>query len=329
MTGEPDTLLGHQIGSYVLERLLGQGGFSWVFAGRHHDLATPVAVKLLKPRYASDPQFKRRFRHEAEVASRLSHPHIVHIHEVGLDGGFVYFAMDLHPDSLGALLARDGPIPEERLLEVAQDMADALTYAHAQQVIHRDIKVDNILLADDGRAVLTDFGIARAATPTATGTGGNMTIGTPHYISPEQAQGRPLDGRADLYALGVTLYKAATGELPFRSSDWFELARMHVEDPPTPPTQHAPGLSQRFERVILRCMAKHPDDRYASAEALVEELRGLASGRRHTTDIAVPRMRATIHSERLHLGVRRWIRIVAGVIVVALVALAVVLLARR
>jgi serine/threonine protein kinase len=329
MTAEAEALLGRQIGSYRLERLLGQGGFSWVYAGRHHDTGTPVAVKLLKPRYASDPQFVRRFRHEAEVASRLAHPHIVRIHEVGLDGAFVYFAMDLHPETLGSLVTREGPIPEPRLLDVAQDMADALTYAHAQQVIHRDIKVDNILLAEDGRAILTDFGIARAVTPTATGTGGNMTIGTPHYISPEQAQGRPLDGRADLYALGVTLYKAATGELPFRSSDWFELARMHVEDPPTPPKRYRPELSERFERVILRCMAKHPDDRYPSAQVLAEELKGLASGRRRTTDIAVPRMRATTHNERVRLGATRWLRILAGIVIVALVALAVVLLARR
>ncbi len=329
MTAEPQDLLGRQIGLYLLERLLGQGGFSWVFAGRHGADGTPVAIKLLKPRYAGDPQFKRRFRHEAEVASRLSHPHIVRIHEVGHDGEFVYFAMDLHPESLGSLLAHQGPVPEDRLLDVARDIAAALTYAHGQQVIHRDIKVDNILIAEDGRAVLTDFGIARAATPTATGTGGNMTIGTPHYISPEQAQGRPLDGRSDLYALGVTLYKAATGELPFRSSDWFELARMHVEDAPIPPTTHRPGLSQRFERVVLRCMAKHPDDRYASAEALATELEALASGRRRTVDIAVPRMRATIHRERLPWAGRRWLRVVAGVVFVALVALAVVLLARR
>lgn len=329
MTVDPQDLVGRPVGPYRLERLLGQGGFSWVFAGRHHAEGTPVAVKLLKPRYAGDPQFERRFRHEAEVASRLSHPHIVRIHEVGLDGQFVYFAMDLYPDSLGSALTRQGPLPEARLLRIAADIADALTYAHSQQVIHRDIKVDNILLTEDGRAVLSDFGIARAVSATATGTGPNMTIGTPHYISPEQAQGRPLDGRADLYALGVTLYKAATGELPFRSSDWFELARMHVEDVPTPPTAHRPQLTRRFERVVLRCLAKHPDDRYPSAMALAEELQDLATGQRRTTDMMLPRLRASTTRERRGPAGVRWVRIVAGIAFVALVALAVVLLARR
>jgi serine/threonine-protein kinase len=328
MTNQPEDLIGQLAGPYRLERLLGQGGFSWVFAGRHDQDGTPVAVKLLKPRFAGDPQFRRRFQHEAEIASKLTHPNVVRIHQVGDHRDLVYLAMDFYPDSLGSLLARQGPLPEGRLLRIAQDIAQALAYAHAQQIIHRDIKVDNILLADDGRAVLTDFGIARAATATATGTGPNMTIGTPHYLSPEQAQGRQLDGRADLYALGVTLYRAATGELPFRSTDWFELARMHVEDPPTPPRTHRPELSGRFERVVLRCLAKHPDDRYPSAEALAAELDALEAGRRHTQDIAMPRMRGTTSSAPMSRGTR-WVRVAAAVVFVAVVALLVVMFARR
>jgi serine/threonine-protein kinase len=288
-----------------------------------------VAVKVLKPRYAGDPQFQRRFRNETEVASHLTHPNIVRIHEVGAHGDIVYFAMDLHPDSLAQVLAREGPLPETRLLAIARDITSALSYAHAQQVVHRDIKVDNILLAADGRAVITDFGIARVATAAATGTGPNMTIGTPHYISPEQAQGRPVDGRADLYALGVTLYKAATGELPFRSSDWFELARMHVEEPPTPPTAHRAELSGRFERVVLRCLAKHPDDRYPSAEALAQELSELAAGQRRTGDITVARMRATTNRHPVPPAASRWLRRAGGVVIVALVTFLMVLLARR
>ena len=328
MTNEPEDLIGQLAGPYRLNRLIGQGGFSWVFGGRHDREETPVAVKVLKPRFAGDPQFRRRFQHEAEVASRLTHPNVVRIHEVGADGDLVYFAMDFHPDSLGSVLARQGPLPEDRLLRVARDITQALAYAHGQEVIHRDIKVDNILLAEDGRALLTDFGIARAASSAATGTGPNMTIGTPHYLSPEQAQGRALDGRADLYALGVTLYKAATGELPFRSTDWFELARMHVEDPPTPPRTHRPELTGRFERVVLRCLAKHPDDRYPSAEALVAELSELEAGRRHTVDIAMPRMRGTTSNQPMSRGIR-WLRVIAAVVLVVAVALLVVTFARR
>jgi serine/threonine-protein kinase len=329
MTLEPQDLTGRQVGPYRLDRLLGQGGFSWVFAGHREAQGEPVAVKILKPRYAGDPQFERRFRHEAEVASRLAHPNIVRIHEVGTDAGLVYFGMDLYPDSLGTVLAREGPLPEERLLDIAIGITDALQYAHAQQVIHRDIKVDNILLGPGGQAVLTDFGIARAATSTATATGAKMTIGTPHYISPEQAQGRPLDGRSDLYALGVTLYKAATGELPFRSSDWFELARMHVEDVPIPPTTHRPALSNRFERMILRCLAKHPDDRYPSAEALAAELKALATGHRRTQDMVVPRRRATTGAASGTSAGQRWLRGAAALGLVILVAVLLVWLARR
>jgi serine/threonine-protein kinase len=235
--------------------------------------------------------------------------------------------MDLYPESLGSVLQRDGPLPEGRLIAIAADIADALSYAHGAGVIHRDIKVDNILLGDDGAAVLTDFGIARAAGQ-ATSTGVNMTIGTPHYVSPEQAQGRPLDGRSDLYALGVTLYKAATGELPFRSTDWFELARMHVEDAPTPPTSRRPDLSHRLERVILRCLAKHPDDRYPSAGQLAADLRQIASGTRVTGDIPIPALRTSAQEAVRSSAAYPWLWWTGGLLLVVLVALLVVWLVR-
>src|SRR5438552_15667296 len=185
--------------------------------------------------------------------------------------------MDRYIDSLGSRLERDGPLPEPDLLRMAADIGSSLAFAHERGIIHRDIKVDNILFRADGTAVLADFGIARAVSGYVSATGVNMTIGTPHYVSPEQAQGRPLDGRSDLYALGVTLYKAATGELPFRSTDWFELARMHVEDTPESPQVRRPDLSRRFERVILKCLAKHPDDRYPSAADFVKEIRAMGN----------------------------------------------------
>src|SRR5438128_10721814 len=271
MTGAPTDLVGRSLGPYQLERLLGQGGFAWVFAGREAD-GTPVAVKVLKPRYAGDPQFESRFRNEAETAAHLQHPNIIHIRSVGKSGRNVYFAMDLCADSLGARIAREGPLPEEDILRLARDIAAALDFAHRQGVIHRDLKPDNVLIRSDGAAVLTDFGIARAVSGYTASTGVNMTIGTPHYLSPEQAQGRPLDQRLDFYALGVTLYKAATGEVPFSSNDWFELARMHVEDPPPSLRRKRGELSKRFERVVMKCLAKHPDDRYANAAELRADL---------------------------------------------------------
>ncbi|MGH7671829.1 MAG: serine/threonine-protein kinase [Gemmatimonadales bacterium] len=284
MTHAATDLVGRTLGPYDLERLLGQGGFAWVFVGRELD-GTPVAVKVLKPRYAGDPQFESRFRNESETAAKLEHPHIIRIRTVAKAGDHVYFAMDLCADSLGGRIAREGPLPEDVIVHLARDIVAALAFAHRQGVIHRDLKPDNVLLRSDGAAVLTDFGIARAVSGYIASTGVNMTIGTPHYLSPEQAQGRPLDQRVDYYALGVTLYKAATGEVPFSSSDWFELARMHVEDPPPALRRKRPDLSKRFERVVMKCLAKHPDDRYQSAEELQADLEEVQEKRRATIEI--------------------------------------------
>ena len=277
-------LVGQTLGPYTLERLLGQGGFAWAFVGREAD-GTPVAVKVLKPRYAGDHQFESRFRNESETAAKLEHPNIIRIRSVAKAGEHVYFAMDLCADSLGARIAREGPLPEDALLRLARDIAAALDFAHRQGVIHRDLKPDNVLLRSDGAAVLTDFGIARAVSGYVASTGVNMTIGTPHYLSPEQAQGRHVDQRVDFYALGVTLYKAATGEVPFTSTDWFELARMHVEDPPPALRRKRPDVSKRFERVVMKCLAKHPDDRYQNAGELLADLDEVQEKKRPTLTV--------------------------------------------
>ncbi|MGH7700840.1 MAG: serine/threonine-protein kinase [Gemmatimonadales bacterium] len=278
----PTDLVGRTLGPYRLERLLGQGGFAWVFAGREAD-GTPVAVKVLKPQFAGDRRFETRFRNESETAAQLQHPNIIRIRRITRAGEHVFFAMDLCTDSLAARIAREGPLPEPELVRIARDVAAALGFAHARGVIHRDLKPDNVLLHSDGSAVLTDFGIARAVSGYVASTGVNMTIGTPHYLSPEQAQGRPLDARLDFYALGVTLFKAATGDVPFTSTDWFELARLHVEAPPPSLRRGRPALSKRFERVVLKCLAKHPDDRYRDAAELAADLDDLATPRRATT----------------------------------------------
>ena len=312
-TNAPTDLVGQTLGPYTLERLLGQGGFAWAFVGREQD-GTPVAVKVLKPRYAGDSQFESRFRNESETAAKLEHPNIIHIRSVAKTGEHVYFAMDLCADSLGARIAREGPLGEEDILRLAHDIASALEFAHQQGVIHRDLKPDNVLIRSDGAAVLTDFGIARAVSGYVASTGVNMTIGTPHYLSPEQAQGRPLDQRVDFYALGVTLYKAATGEVPFSSNDWFELARMHVEDPPPSLRRRRPELSKRFERVVLKCLAKHPDDRYASAAELRVDLDEVEQKRRPTINLGAAPM-GTWQREALKdppSGQRRWL-VIAGV----------------
>ncbi|HEX9727062.1 MAG TPA: protein kinase [Gemmatimonadales bacterium] len=326
MTLNPDDLIGRDVGPYTLDRLLGQGGFAWVFAAKRRDDGTSVAVKVLKPRYAGDRQFETRFRNEFEVASKLVHPHIVRIEAVGAENGITFFGMPLYPDSLGSLIEREGPLAEPRLLSIAIGVTSALAYAHEAGIVHRDIKVDNILLQADGQAVIADFGIARAVSGYESATGVNMTIGTPHYVSPEQAQGRPLDGRSDLYAVGVTLYKAMTGDLPFRSSDWFELARMHVEDTPAAPTAKRPDMSRRFERIILRCMAKHPDDRYPSAKELEQDLRMLEAGTKATAEFTLP-LGGDFRPPKKPQ--RRWLTLLGAVALIVLVALAVVMLIDR
>ncbi len=327
MTNAATDLVGRTLGPYDLEKLLGQGGFAWVFVGRELD-GTPVAVKVLKPRYAGDPQFELRFRNESEIAAKLQHPNIIRIRNVAKQGDHVYFAMDLCADSLGARLAREGPLPEEAIVRLAADIIAALDFAHRQGVIHRDLKPDNVLIRSDGTAVLTDFGIARAVSGYVASTGVNMTIGTPHYLSPEQAQGRAIDQRADYYALGVTLYKAATGEVPFSSTDWFELARMHVEDPPPSLRKKRPELSKRFERVVLKCLAKHPDDRYKNATELQADLGEVLEKRRATIEIGAAPI-GTKHNQAITGAMLRrrrtsWLVVAGvGVLLVGLIALVV------
>ena len=329
MTSDPEDLIGRALGPYTLDRLLGQGGFAWVYAGRRTADGEPVAVKVLKPRYAGDPQFEHRFRNESRVASELHHPNVIQILEVGQTGGFTYFAMDLYPDSLASLMEREDTLPQERLVRIAADVAAGLAFAHAAGFVHRDIKPHNVLLRANGTAVVADFGIARAVSGYVSATGVNMTIGTPQYISPEQAQGRKLDGRSDLYALGVTLYKAATGTVPFRSSDWFELARMHVEEQPVAPHKKRGDLSPRLERIILKCLAKHPDDRYPSAQALREELDHLSDSQRQTDAFGVaPRATAELVALLTERRLPAWVLPVVAVAVVALVALLVVVIGR-
>jgi len=277
---------GTRLGRYQLDELQGQGGFAWVYRAQRDD-GKSFAVKVLKHRYGSDPAFESRFRQEASFAAGLRHPNIVRIEEVGADAGMVFFVMDHYPDTLAARNQREPVMAEADVVPIAIGIAEGLAFAHDQDIIHRDIKPDNILLAEDGRPVLTDFGIARAVSGYVAATGFNMTIGTPAYISPEQAQGRPLDGRSDLYSLGITLYRATTGEVPFKSKDWFELARMHVETPPAPLHSRRKEITRRFERIVLRLLAKHPDDRYPSARELIEDLLDIAAKTRPTGEIKV------------------------------------------
>jgi eukaryotic-like serine/threonine-protein kinase len=279
----PERYIGRYLGRFRIDALVGSGGFAWVYKGYDPELDVPVALKVLKPQFAGDEMFETRFRREASTAAKLRHPNIIKILAVGREGEAVYFVMDYLSQGLVDRLRVMGTLPEHMLVRVGFDVASALGFAHRQGVIHRDVKVDNIMFDDHGNAVVTDFGIARAVSKYAEQTGTNMVVGTPQYFSPEQARGLPLDGRADLYSLGVTLFKAATGVLPFQGDDWYEIARQHVEDEPPRPRDLNPSLSKGLERIILRCLEKEPEDRFSNGEALCTELSHLLPDRGEVT----------------------------------------------
>ncbi|MFL5582246.1 MAG: serine/threonine-protein kinase [Gemmatimonadaceae bacterium] len=268
----PERFLGRTLGKYRVDELVGTGGFAWVYKAYDPELEIPVALKVLKPHYAGDEKIEQRFRREASTAARLRHPNIIKIYAVGVEDGAVYFAMDYLPTGLADRLEVMSTLPESLLVRVGIDVASALGYAHREGVIHRDVKVDNILFDDHGNAIVADFGIARAVQGHVGQTSTGMVVGTPQYFSPEQARALPLDGRADIYSLGVTLFRAATGKLPFEGEDWYDIARQHVEERPPKPRALNPALSRETERVILKCLAKSPDDRYPTGEALAEDL---------------------------------------------------------
>jgi serine/threonine protein kinase len=268
----PERYLGRHLGRFRVDSNVGSGGFAWVYKGYDPELDIPVAIKILKPQYAGEEAFETRFRTEAATAAKLRHPNIIRILAVGREDSAVYFVMDFLPTGLDDRLRIMGTLPEMLLIRMGMDVAAALAFAHREGVIHRDIKTDNILYDDHGNAIVADFGIARALSGYTEQTGTNMVVGTPQYFSPEQARGQTLDGRADIYSLGVTLFKAATGVLPFQGEDWYEIARQHIEEPAPRPRAFNPALSRGMEHVILKCLAKDPAERYPTGDALHTEL---------------------------------------------------------
>jgi eukaryotic-like serine/threonine-protein kinase len=279
----PERYLGRHLGRFRVDSNVGSGGFAWVYKGYDPELDIPVAIKILKPQYAGEEAFETRFRTEAATAAKLRHPNIIRILAVGREDTAVYFVMDFLPTGLDDRLRIMGTLPEMLLIRMGMDVAAALAFAHREGVIHRDIKTDNILYDDHGNAIVADFGIARALSGYTEQTGTNMVVGTPQYFSPEQARGQTLDGRADIYSLGVTLFKAATGVLPFQGDDWYEIARQHIEEPAPRPRSFNPALSRGMEHVILKCLAKDPAERYPTGDALHTELVQLL-GRASTPD---------------------------------------------
>jgi serine/threonine-protein kinase len=264
-------------GRYSLERELGRGGMGVVYLANEVDLDRPVAIKLLPPERAANERLKARFLHEARTAAKLSHPNIIPIHAVDEVGDFVFFAMAyVDGETLAERVRVRGPLPPSEAARVLREVAWALAHAHAHGVVHRDVKPDNILLErGTARALVADFGIAAAA---ETDTG--EITGTPEFMSPEQALGKPLDARSDLYSFGVTAYYALSGRLPFQGRTVTEVLARQVNTMPEPLAEAAGALPRRMAQVVERCLAKRPSHRPTSAEAVADELGAILEQRR-------------------------------------------------
>ncbi|PYO89027.1 MAG: hypothetical protein DMD58_10510 [Gemmatimonadetes bacterium] len=256
---------------YEIIEELGRGGMAIVFKAKEKQLDREVAIKVLPFSLAFDKEFVERFQREARTSARLEHPNIIPIYRVGKSGRIIYFVMKfLRGKPLSSVLTARGSLPPAEIKKILAEVGRALAYAHKKEIVHRDIKPDNIMFDEHGHAVVTDFGIAKAASGgKLTGTG--MSIGTPHYMSPEQAKAQPLDGRSDLYSLGVVAYQCLTGGVPFDGEDSFSIGYKHImEEIPTPPLDNL-EKRQLFE-IVRKMMAKTPAQRFQNADELVNVL---------------------------------------------------------
>lgn len=279
----PQTLAGR----YEVVRRVGVGGMADVYLADDTKMGRQVALKILHPQYAGDESFVERFKREALAAAKLQHPNIVQIYDSGKQGDFNFIVMEyVEGRSLKDYLADEGPLEVAEATHIAREVLTALAYAHRTGLVHRDIKPGNILLSEDGKVQVTDFGIARAeagSTMTQTGT----ILGTAYYLSPEQAQGLPLDGRSDIYSLGVVYYEMLTGRRPFEGDSPVSIAYKHVREMPKLPSTHRPDIPRSLEAIVVTAMAKRPEDRYSSAALMRRDLEAFGAGREVTATLKV------------------------------------------
>jgi serine/threonine-protein kinase len=258
-------------GRYRVVRRLGAGGMAEVYLVEDQQLGRRVALKLLYPRLAEDEQFVERFRREASSAAGLQHPSIVSIFDRGEWDGTYYIAMEyVEGRTLKDIVRERGPAPPEAAIDVVLQILRAARFAHQRGVVHRDIKPQNVLIDEEGRIKVTDFGIARAGASDMTETGSVM--GTAQYLSPEQAQGRPVDARSDLYSIGIVLYEMVTGRVPFDAESPVTVALKQVSEAPIPPREIDPAIPAALEGVVLRALEKDPARRFAEADEFIEAL---------------------------------------------------------
>lgn len=282
-------MIPQRLGKFEIAEELGRGGFAMVYKAKDTTLDRWVALKVPFSHLASDPNFQARFEREARAAARLQHPNLVTIYEVGGLESYPYLAMEYVPGrTLAQILAERGALPLSEVVSIIGQVAEALDYAHRQGILHRDVKPSNVIIDERGRAYLTDFGLARAF-ESLTITSPSALLGTPHYLSPEQAEGRSLDVRSDIYSLGVVAYEMCVGRVPFREGSPASIIVAHLTKPPMPPRQLNPRLPRAVERVLLKALAKKLEERYSSATAFARALREAHEGKALPLRDAIPR----------------------------------------
>jgi serine/threonine-protein kinase len=262
-------LIGRQLGHYQIVSQLGRGGMASVYKAEQAGLGRLVALKILQPSLAADEVIVQRFQQEARIAANLHHAHIVTIYDVGEVEGTYYISMRyIEGENLGQLLRREGPLPPVRAMSMLEQVAEALDFAHSRTILHRDIKPANVMVEPGDQLTLTDFGIARAGEASHL-TATRMVIGTPEYMSPEQARGDVIDKRSDLYALGVLMYEMLGGRPPFSAASTPSLLYLHVHEPPPPLNQLRPDLPRALSDVVSKALAKDPNERFQSGREMV------------------------------------------------------------
>ncbi len=266
-------------GRYRLVELLGQGGMATIYRATDSQLGRDVAVKILRPEYGRDPDFVARFRAEAQAVASLSHPNVVQVHDFGMDPVGPYIVMGyVDGEDLATLLRRTGPLQPRQAARIVAESARALAAAHSRGIIHRDVKPGNIMLAQDGRVQMTDFGIARAisdAQMTLPGT----TLGSVHYFSPEQARGEPATERSDIYSLGIVLFELLTGRRPFEGDSAASIAMARLSGPAPMPSNFRAGIPLELEAIDRKALALDPADRFVSANAMADAIEHWLAGR--------------------------------------------------